>query len=79
MSLSETAMPGQLEQAAATERSLLWQIHAAAGDLERVECFDEEQRAEVHAILEAIKHESESHSAIVQFLVSRYSRDTSDA
>lgn len=79
MSLAETTMPGQLQQAAAMERSLLWQIRAAADDLQRVECFDEEQRAEVHAILEAIRHESESHSAIVQFLAARYGRERTDA
>lgn len=71
MSLAESHIPGQLRHAAAMESSLLSQIHSVADDLQRVDCFDEEQRAEIHAILEAMKHDSESHSAIVQYLAMR--------
>ena len=75
MSLAESHIPRQLRQAAAMENSLLSQIDAAADDLQRVDCFDEEQRAEIHAILEAMKHDSESHSAIVQFLTARCAQE----
>ena len=61
------------------ETSFLSRIHAAADDLQRVECLDEEQRAEIHAILEAMRHDSESHAAIVQFLVSRHGGESCDA
>ncbi len=76
MSLGQSLVPGQLQQMAAMEKSLLCCIRAASEDLQRVECFDEEQRAEVHAILEAIRHESESHSAMVQFLVARLGQES---
>ena len=44
---------------------------AAVEDLQRVECLDEEQRAEVHAILEAIRHDNESQAAAVTDLVGK--------
>jgi len=63
--------PGQLRQAANLETSLLSEIDAASADLQRVNCLDEEQRAEVHTILEAMKHDTQSHAAIVQLLAGR--------
>jgi len=57
-----------LRQAADLETSLLGYISAAQNDLQRVEFLDEEQRAEVHAILEAMRHDDESHAALMERL-----------
>jgi Asp-tRNA(Asn)/Glu-tRNA(Gln) amidotransferase C subunit len=46
-------------------------VLAAVEDLQRVECLDEEQRAEVHAILEAIRHDNESQAAAVTDLMGK--------
>lgn len=55
--------PNNLSPASGTivelEQSLLWQIRAATDDLGRMDAMDEEQRAEIHAILEAIRHDRE--------------------
>jgi hypothetical protein len=71
MSLVEPQTAGQLRQVAELETSLLSRINAASDDLQRVDCLNEEQRAEVHAILEAMKHDSESHATVVGFLAGR--------
>ncbi len=75
MSSAEGEMSGQLERMAALENSLLSEIAAAAAELQRNECLDEEQRAEVHAILQALRHDSESHAAIVRSMVSRLGQE----
>jgi len=62
---------GQLQQAAKREKALLSEIDAAAADLQRADCLDEEQRAEVHAILEAMKHDTQSHAETMQLLADR--------
>jgi hypothetical protein len=60
MSTSDkTAVVGPLGE---LEKSLCWRLHAACADLGRAQCLDEEQRAEVHAILEAIKHDRPAHA-----------------
>jgi hypothetical protein len=75
MSAVESHIPVQLRQMAAREKSLLGEIAAAAAELQRVDCLDEEQRAEVHAILEAMRHDSESHAAIVEVLAGRFGQE----
>jgi len=63
-------MPSSEQQGAASskpvselEKLVCWRARAAAEQLKRVECLDEEQRAEIHSILEAIRHDSESRAA----------------
>jgi hypothetical protein len=53
-------------------------VLAAVEDLQRVECLDEEQRAEVHAILEAIRHDNESQAEAVTGLLGKL-RETGNA
>ncbi len=48
------ARPVELGQA------VFCRVSAAADELGRIECLDDESRAEVHAILEAIRHEQQS-------------------
>ena len=71
MSSAQDQRVPPLRQVEQLETSLLSTINAADDDLQRVNCLDEEQRAEVHAILEAMRHDSESHAATVQFLASQ--------
>jgi hypothetical protein len=54
------------------EASLLGHIDAAQADLARMECLDEEQRAEVHAILDALRHEGQAHAFAVRQLCGEY-------
>jgi len=59
---------GGLSDLADQERALLGRIRAASELLGRTDCLDEEERAEVHAILEAIRHDSEFHASILAAL-----------
>ena len=68
MSLAASPSSGGFAELAALEKALLGRVHAAGEVLKRTECLDEEQRAEIHAILEAIRHDSESHAAVVASL-----------
>jgi hypothetical protein len=68
-------MPGQLRQAADLETSLLSEIDAASVHLQRVDCLDEDQRAEVHTILEAMKHDTQSHAETMQLLAGGHGRE----
>ena len=68
MSLVPDQGPGGFEKLAELEASLLGRIEASADELRHIECLDEEQRAEIHAILEAMKHDGLSHVAVIQSL-----------
>jgi len=79
MSSAEGEISDQLERMAALESSLLSEIAAAADELQRNEALDDEQRAEVHTILQALRHDSESHAAIVRSMVSRLGQEACGA
>lgn len=68
---SSTALPSEHPLRAVSDLMADQVSHALAAveDLQRVECLDEEQRAEVHAILEAIRHDNESQAAAVTNLM----------
>jgi len=68
MSLANGQTPDRWQRMAELESALLARLDAAADDLQRVECLDDEQRAEIHAILEAMKHDAVSHAAAVKAL-----------
>ena len=74
-----SAVPEQrvdhFETAVKLEAAFLSHVSAASDDLQRVECLDEEQRAEIHAILDALKHDGESHTNNVQQLSGVYRND----
>jgi len=65
MSYVSDRSPGGLAQLAELEKALLGRIDEANDALTRADCFDEEQRAEIHAILEAIRQDSEFHAHYV--------------
>lgn len=64
-SILREPVPAHLKQAAELESALCGRIVAAVEQLQRVECLDEEQRAEIHAILEAMRHDSLSHASLL--------------
>ena len=68
MSLAGNQSSGGLEQVAKLEATLLGRITEATNVLSRADGFDEEERAEIHAILEALRHDVESHAAIMKSL-----------
>ncbi len=65
MSALDRRPQGPWRELAELERGLLAHIQAAQGVLQRTECLEEEQRAEIHTILEALRHDSEFHAGIV--------------
>ena len=65
MSYVSDRSSGGLAELAELEKALLGRIDAADTALRRADCFDEEQRAEIHAILDAIRHDSEFHAHYV--------------
>ena len=59
MSSASGQKSDQFQTAAQLETDLLTRVERVRGRFERVECLDEEQRAEIHTILEALRHEGE--------------------
>jgi len=54
---------------AGLENGLAAALTQTAEEVKRVECFDDEQRAEVYAILQALRTDTEAHRGIVDLLV----------
>lgn len=66
--MSSAAHLGTAGDLADLEQALLGRIHEACADLRRAESLDEEERAEIHSILEAMRHDAESHARLVHTL-----------
>ncbi|HET6430101.1 MAG TPA: hypothetical protein VM389_15165 [Phycisphaerae bacterium] len=69
MSVS-SEMPADWQRLGKLQTDIQVRVRAAVGELGRMECLDEEERAEIHAILEAIRHDSESHARIIGTYIS---------
>ena len=67
-----TAIAGIENQVAST-------LVRASGEIARSECFDLEQRAEIYAILEALKADSEVHRALIASLQRKLGPQVPDA
>ena len=67
---SYSGMPADLRRLDKLQTDIQVRVRAAEGELGRVECLDEEERAEIHAILEAIRHDSENHARIIGTYIS---------
>ncbi|MDY7010819.1 MAG: hypothetical protein SVV80_08720 [Planctomycetota bacterium] len=70
---------GRLEQVAELEAVLLGRIEDAADELRHIECLDEEQRAEIHAILEAMKHDGQAHASAIRVMENGSAQETCHA
>jgi hypothetical protein len=65
---AENPSPVPFERFAELESHLMTSVNAASFTLCRAEFLDDEQRAEVYAILQALRHEGQSHLAILAAL-----------
>ena len=68
MSLASNQPSGGPETLAEMEAALLARIDEAKEVLARADGLDEEERAEIHAILEALRHDCEAHAAMFKSL-----------
>lgn len=68
MSLAQGSTSVEWGRLAELEKGLLLHVEAAEGELQRAEDLDEEQRAEIHAILQALRRDGEDHATIIQSL-----------
>jgi len=57
--------------AMAVERGLAETLARTAQQVQHAECFDQEQRAEIYAILQALKTDTEAHRIVAEFLARR--------
>lgn len=68
-----------LPNPAEVEQRLAAELDAASDEVARAECFDPEQRAEVYAILAALRDESHLHRDQAANLAGRYIKDDRSA
>ena len=68
----------RLSALAEAEEQLASILNEATGDVARSRCFDKEQRAEVYAILEAMRSDVQAHSKSVGQWVSDRTGEVSD-
>ena len=54
-------------------------LATAAEELSRSECFDNEQRAEIYAILGAIKTDTENHRRMIELTADKVAKGVGDA
>ncbi|MGC9454585.1 MAG: hypothetical protein ACP5HU_06945 [Phycisphaerae bacterium] len=59
----------------AVEQRLAAELEAAADEISRAECFDPEQRAEIYAILAALRDETHLHRDQASQLAGKYVKD----
>ncbi|MBS3734577.1 MAG: hypothetical protein KGY99_06575 [Phycisphaerae bacterium] len=69
---------GDIMQAAEVESRLRAGLSATAASVARAECFDAEQRAEVYAILDSLRADTEAHGACVGRWVNDQTGEGSD-
>ena len=68
MSSAQGLTSAEWDRLAELEKGLLQHLEAAEGELQRAEDLDEEQRAEIHAILQALRRDGEDQTAIIRSL-----------
>ena len=61
------------------EAGLAAMLGRTAMEVEHVECFDEEQRAEIYAILQALRSDTDLHRGMVEALVEKLSQEAAHA
>ena len=60
--------PSDVSALSGIEHQLASALMETAEEFRRAECFDDEQRAEVYAILEALRGDTDAHRAMVDLL-----------
>ena len=61
------------------EEGLSQALAGVCNEVARAECFDPEQRAEIYAILETLKANTETHRAQLELLAAKMKAKQSDA
>jgi hypothetical protein len=75
----EAQIPLDLSQWASGESLIYDALTQTAQELAHAECFDEEQRAEIYAILQAIKSDTANHRQMVEMLARKLQRGCANA
>ena len=55
----------------ALENGLAATLARTAQQIQHADCFDQEQRAEIYAILQALRTDTEAHRIVAEFLTER--------
>ena len=79
MACAGTYPDGDFARYVSVESKIAQSLSETADELAHSECFDQEQRAEIYAILQAIKTDTENHHKTVQLLARKMSEDIPDA
>lgn len=78
-----TRMPADVHQTFQSlhgvESRIADHLRETADELAHAECFDEEQRAEIYAILQALQNDSENHRAMIELLGKKIAGGACDA
>ncbi len=68
-----------ISEIADIESKLAIDVGKAAEEVAHVECFDDEQRSEVYAILQTLKSDCETHRRAAELLADKLTREGGDA
>ena len=66
-------------QLTSAESKIADSLASAADELAHSECFDHEQRAEIYAILGAIKTDTENHRQVIELVADKTAKGVGDA
>ena len=75
----EAQLHQDLSEWANVESRISNSLTETTDELARAECFDQEQRAEIYAILQAIKNDTDNHRQMIELLAKKLSKDTPNA
>lgn len=79
MTGAEIYRDADFAQYVSVESEIAESLSETADELAHTECFDQEQRAEIYAILQAIKTDTENHHRTVQLLAKKMNGEIPDA
>lgn len=79
MSGIETRANQNIPDLAGLEARIAEALDETADELAHAECFDQEQRAEIYAILQAIQNDASNHRALVDLLGAKMSQGSANA
>jgi hypothetical protein len=71
MPLSNTRRDTYFADLEGMEARIAASLETTADELAHAECFDQEQRAEIYAILQALRNDSTNHQQMVRLLAAR--------
>lgn len=75
MSGSEAQACPESARLEGVESTIYQSLENSSEELAHAECFDEEQRAEIYAILQAIKTDTEKHRETIKLLADKLTKD----